>query len=837
MNKLLAKQIIKLADTIAESKTLQKRAKKFDTYLKKWDIYRLTSSKRKEIYDLFKENNLEIIDPVTKQNINIEELDRDKKIIIRYNPKNSDKKINYEKFAENENLIFVKPASGSSPKKPYIFQAEAHKALSKFYSENNKKGLLILPTGAGKTFTAVSWLLRNVVDKNKKIIWIAHRHELLEQVKDEFKKLSFENYLPNRKDDKISIHLISGSHDKARKINKNDDILIASVQSLNRNIEYLTNNYLKKNDDIFFVIDEAHHATARTYRNLIDTITKHSKNYNILGLTATPYRTAEKEKSYLSKIFDKTPIYSKDLKDLIIDNTLSEPIFVPVKTNINFTKKDFSDKELNLLRNNFDLPEEIKKKIIEQKDRNRLIVNHYLKNKDKYKQTLIFALNQTHAIQLNELFKQNGIKTDYVISGTKSFIGVSVDKKNNQQAINDFRENKLEALVNVNILTEGTDLPNTQTVFLTRPTKSKTLMTQMVGRALRGPKAGGTDKAYIVSFIDNWSDLVAWQNPYELFVDENDILDKKASNNKYKVSFISIELINQFAKLADSTIDTDELESYSASMRIPLGWYSFELEKRISSDDIDYKSCKILVYEQHKQAYDDFANDIERLFNKYDYNKNGILDEFERQDLFEKVKETYFENLDFPEPKIQDNDILDLIEYYEIHRKMPVFFTFEEREKYDISRLVKHIIVAELNNNEEKDFIKKQWNGVNGKSIWKEFYNNNMKYFLNDIDLEKRKINYPEEFENPNLPTIEYAKEKLEDLELHKWPIEDYKMIREQVFEKWNKEHPDKKITKSDRWKYQIDHIIPFSKGGKTILSNLQPLTVAENIKKGDTIE
>jgi len=64
-------------------------------------------------------------------------------------------------------------------------------------------------------------------------------------------------------------------------------------------------------------------------------------------------------------------------------------------------------------------------------------------------------------------------------------------------------------LVNVNILTEGTDLPSVQTVFLARPTTSTILMTQMIGRALRGEKAGGTATAYIVSFVDHWRDKIA----------------------------------------------------------------------------------------------------------------------------------------------------------------------------------------------------------------------------------------------------------------------------------------------------------------------------------------
>ena len=76
-----------------------------------------------------------------------------------------------------------------------------------------------------------------------------------------------------------------------------------------------------------------------------------------------------------------------------------------------------------------------------------------------------------------------------------------------------FHKKKLDVLINVNILTEGTDLPQTQTVFLARPTVSRVLMTQMVGRALRGVSAGGTKEAYIVSFIDDWEDKIAFEAP------------------------------------------------------------------------------------------------------------------------------------------------------------------------------------------------------------------------------------------------------------------------------------------------------------------------------------
>ncbi len=84
------------------------------------------------------------------------------------------------------------------------------------------------------------------------------------------------------------------------------------------------------------------------------------------------------------------------------------------------------------------------------------------------------------------------------------------DKDENAKTLEVFRKNQLDVLINVRMLTEGTDVPNVNTVFLTRQTTSKILLTQMVGRALRGSKFGGTDEANIVSFIDNWQHLINW---------------------------------------------------------------------------------------------------------------------------------------------------------------------------------------------------------------------------------------------------------------------------------------------------------------------------------------
>ena len=146
------------------------------------------------------------------------------------------------------------------------------------------------------------------------------------------------------------------------------------------------------------------------------------------------------------------------------------------------------------------LPEDVARQIADSALRNRLIVDTYREGQKKYGQTIVFAINVDHAIALNALFRKEGIASDYVVSSIRDAVtGVTVSREDNERKLQAYRDGKLQVLINVNILTEGVDLPKTGTVFLARPTVSTILMTQMVGRALRGPAAGGTDTAYIVS--------------------------------------------------------------------------------------------------------------------------------------------------------------------------------------------------------------------------------------------------------------------------------------------------------------------------------------------------
>ena len=135
-----------------------------------------------------------------------------------------------------------------------------------------------------------------------------------------------------------------------------------------------------------------------------------------------------------------------------------------------------------------------------------------------------------------------------------------------------FRDGKLDVLINIRMATEGTDVPDVQTVFLTRQTTSQILLTQMVGCALRGPKFGGTDKAFIVSFIDNWKHRINWAAYDQLapgLADET----IPEYGKRPPIQMISIDLVRRLARQMDSGINVNPAP-YKAFL--PIGWYRVE---------------------------------------------------------------------------------------------------------------------------------------------------------------------------------------------------------------------------------------------------------------------
>lgn len=729
---------------------------------------------------------------------------------------------------ENINAQTITPALGKNPRQLYEHQEEAIRKLDAMDKRGSFRTLLVLPTGGGKTLTAAYWLLRNAVDQNKKILWLAHRHLLLEQAAEAFARNAYTDTMVNRT--VFNYRIISGMHDKPVHIQKTDRILIASKDSMIRSLDKLK-NWLN-GEEIYLVIDEAHHAVAKSYKKIIQYVADHTKSMKLLGLTATPFRTSEDEQGALKQVFTDDIVYKTDLDTLIKKGILATPTFIDCNTNIQFTEH-LGIQALKSIENLDTLPENIANDIADNKERNRIIVEKYLHNYEKYGQTIVFALNKVHAIALNKLFNEKGkaygIRSEFIISEVQDMItGITISNADNERKIEAYRNGEIQVLINVNILTEGTDLPKTHTVFLTRPTVSTTLMTQMVGRALRGLKAGGTKEAYIVTFIDNWNDKIAWVNPETLTEAEYHEKETLAETQKQQIRLIAISKIEEFARMADAAVDTSALDSTPAIELIPLGMYM------LSTLECNHQ---ILVYNSTQNAYQSLIRDLPNLMEHYGIEGETIPEET-LDDMTEHCFQSYFdENMI---PSCNRNDIEHLLKFYAQKAVAPLFVTIDEmeRKKLDVSEIAKRIYDEDMRRSEKNAYIQSLW--AEEGSLLPVYYTNPY-FFKKLIDLELDKLDGDIEIAAAE-PQTEAELRNLEQFPLQKI-IELYPKIGLQL-----KEDAFAAARNDDgsyvcagcgevfptRLFLQVDHIVPMAKGGLSVPDNLQVLCRTCNQRKGD---
>lgn len=729
---------------------------------------------------------------------------------------------------ENINAQTITPALGKNPRQLYEHQEEAIRKLDAMDKRGSFRTLLVLPTGGGKTLTAAYWLLRNAVDQNKKILWLAHRHLLLEQAAEAFARNAYTDTMVNRT--VFNYRIISGMHDKPVHIQKTDRILIASKDSMIRSLDKLK-NWLN-GEEIYLVIDEAHHAVAKSYKKIIQYVADHAKSMKLLGLTATPFRTSEDEQGALKQVFTDDIVYKTDLDTLIKKGILATPTFIDCNTNIQFTEH-LGVQALKSIENLDTLPENIANDIADNKERNRIIVEKYLHNYEKYGQTIVFALNKVHAIALNKLFNEKGkaygIRSEFIISEVQDMItGITISNADNERKIEAYRNGEIQVLINVNILTEGTDLPKTHTVFLTRPTVSTTLMTQMVGRALRGLKAGGTKEAYIVTFIDDWNDKIAWVNPETLTEAEYHEKETLAETQKQQIRLIAISKIEEFARMADAAVDTSALDSTPAIELIPLGMYM------LSTLECNHQ---ILVYNSTQNAYQSLIRDLPNLMEHYGIEGETIPEET-LDDMTEHCFQSYFdENMI---PSCNRNDIEHLLKFYAQKAVAPLFVTIDEmeRKKLDVSKIAKKIYDEDMRRSEKNAYIQSLW--AEEGSLLPVYYTNPY-FFKKLIDLELDKLDGDIEIAAAE-PQTEAELRNLEQFPLQKI-IELYPKIGLQL-----KEDAFAAARNDDgsyvcagcgevfptRLFLQVDHIVPMAKGGLSVPDNLQVLCRTCNQRKGD---
>ena len=598
-------------------------------------------------------------------------------------------------------------------------QQDAVNALTTYFKLekdiSNRNGLLVMPTGSGKTYTAVSWLLSEGVAKGYRIVWLVHRQELVEQTYNEFRKQA--PFLKGSGVKKLRVLAISGIHMKMSTACK-ANVYVCSIASVAnkygyRFIERMLGTAGKRK--LIIVVDEAHHAVAANYQKVLKRMTVLNNDRILLGLTATPKRLQESEQRKFQQMFNVNHnlinmkgvngyVYEISLKQLLASGYLATPIYERVKTQIiGEIEYQITSEDEDYFLQYGELSEKLKNQISKSSARNKIILEQYLKNQEKYGKTLIFAVNQMHAETLCQDFQMAGVSCDYAVSG----------RSDSQEVIKNFKNNKFNVLINVQILTEGSDIPDVNTVFLTRQTNSESLLMQMIGRALRGVKAGGTKTANIVSFQDTWNTFAYWLDPgaLDIFADESENIQIDETDEQIIISpdvemleylrqidVDTVSLENTALKLVEYPMDADNDKSFSerdlylklyqlmkVSLSVenetpiyPLGWYSV-IDN--NGDDV-----KLLVFDCQLNSYKNIEQNINLIKGKIDA---------------EKLLDYYFIS-DVKKPDIEEIDYF--LQYIEEFSHMPPYFTFEMRDALDPQK-----IAIKVNELFTKDEEKEQW--------------------------------------------------------------------------------------------------------------------------------
>ena len=340
-------------------------------------------------------------------------------------------------------------------------QKQALKSLEEMRAKHETIALLYHATGTGKTVTAVT-------DAKKcggRTLFLAHTVELVEQAAKTFREL-WKTVNVGRYVDSIK--------------QPNAYVLCGSIQSVALNLDRF-----KPDDFDYLIIDEAHHASADTYQKVL----AYFKPKFTLGLTATPERADDKN---ILDIFKNTA-HKLDIQTAVEIGELVPVRCIRIHTNIDLTKVRFNSVQYNIrgLESKIFVPE-----------RNTLIADTFMEYCSE-KRTVIFCASVKHAEQIAQLIRERGANA-LAVSG-------SMKASDRKEYLAKFQKGEIKALCACDLLNEGWDCPETEVLFMARPTMSKVLYTQQLGRGMR--LADGKESLIVFDFVDNASQ---YNMPYSM---------------------------------------------------------------------------------------------------------------------------------------------------------------------------------------------------------------------------------------------------------------------------------------------------------------------------------
>lgn len=407
-------------------------------------------------------------------------------------------------------LFFEKPSFVFKKLKEYqsgVFFKVENYLLNTPYS----RCILQMPTGSGKTRTAMELVCSVMNQTGKDVLWLGNTEELCDQAYDSFLEVWY--FLRQREGAGIN-HMKLKS--VIQKDNKIPTFHVASLQSLNSldNDKKLFEYGIDVNKIELLVVDEAHISIAPTYKKAINNIIQ--KGGKLLGLTATPGRqlnsnlrkdeNQELSDFYFNKRFEIETGNELPIEYLRTRGILSNAKFISVEgSNIEYT---LTNNEIEDFKLSGKLPKNIITLLTNDDKRTSIIFDQLVQLLDMGKKIIFFGTSIAHSEMITTLLTIKGYKAAHIDGNSGKY---------RSKIIENFKKGDIQILCNFGVLSTGFDDPKIDVVFMARKTNSIVLYSQIIGRGLRGPVIGGTDTCEIYTVFDNILDLPSNNEIYSYF--------------------------------------------------------------------------------------------------------------------------------------------------------------------------------------------------------------------------------------------------------------------------------------------------------------------------------
>lgn len=341
------------------------------------------------------------------------------------------------------------PRLSPSPVVLRPYQARALAQLLACRDQGLKRVLVVMPTGTGKTTLFSSLIGSHHETDGAKSLVLAHRRELLDQA---YRRIGLQN-------DQLDV-AIEGA---GKSLRGEADVAVGSVQSLGRP----ASTRLADFNPGLIIIDEAHHAAAATYQRAMERFGCFGEETFTVGVTATPHRMDNRQLHGTDAAIFQDIAFTYSLREAIQDGWLADVRGYRVATGIDLSRVRVQHGDYNARQ---------LQQAVNTEERNDAAYMHW-SEVAKDRRTIVFCSGIEHADDVADLFRARGVDCESVNG--------SMPNQKRDAIMRRFATGQTQVLTNVDIATEGFDLPEVSCVLMLRPTQSWALYTQMIGRGLR----------------------------------------------------------------------------------------------------------------------------------------------------------------------------------------------------------------------------------------------------------------------------------------------------------------------------------------------------------------